>query len=157
MSYKCGPFCVFPKACLVIMLMPLFKIQYFMYFCIRKYIGTQGEICRQLKIFLTPPPHTHTPPADRSKVVVSVLFLFSVVVFYCFEVFPCSFPRVSSFLLALWSPRLGKRELVCVLLVHLFVCFVHVSFCRFPLSLGVGVGCGFWLWHSLDFLWTFLF
>ena len=40
-------------------------------------------------------------------------------------------PRVSSFLLALWSPRLGKRELVCVLLVHLFVCFVRVSFCHF--------------------------
>ena len=48
-------------------------------------------------------------------------------------------PRVSSFLLALLSPRLGKRELVCVLLVHcLFVCFVHVSFCHFSLPLGVG-------------------
>ena len=41
-------------------------------------------------------------------------------------------PRVSSFLLALLSPRLGKRELVCVLLVHcLFICFVYVSFCHF--------------------------
>ena len=39
--------------------------------------------------------------------------------------------RVSSFFLALWSPRLGKRELVCVLLVHLFVCFVLVSFLSF--------------------------
>ena len=35
--------------------------------------------------------------------------------------------------LALWSPRFGKRELVCVLLVHLFVYFAHVS-----LPLGVG-------------------
>ena len=43
-----------------------------------------------------------------------------------------------SFILTLWSPRLGKRELVCVLLVHLFVCFVRVSFCHFPLPLGVG-------------------
>ena len=34
--------------------------------------------------------------------------------------------------------NLGKRELVCVLLVHLFVCFVHVSFCHFSLPLGVG-------------------
>ena len=40
-------------------------------------------------------------------------------------------PRVSSFLLALWSPCLGKRELVYVLLVHLFVCFVRVCFCLF--------------------------
>ena len=40
--------------------------------------------------------------------------------------------RGSSFLLALW-----KRELVCVLLVHLFVCFVHVSFCNFSLPLGI--------------------
>ena len=47
-------------------------------------------------------------------------------------------PRVSSFLLALWLPRLGKKELVCALLVHLFVCFVRVSFCHFSLFLGIG-------------------
>ena len=56
-------------------------------------------------------------------------------------------------LLALWSPRLGKREMVCVLLVHLFVCFVRV--CHFSLPLDVGVWCGLWLWHSLDFLLIF--
>ena len=50
---------------------------------------------------------------------------------------PC--PHVSSFLTALWTPRLGKRELVCVFLVHLFVCFVRVSFIfHFSLPLGVG-------------------
>ena len=38
------------------------------------------------------------------------------------------------------SPRLGKRELVCVLLVHLFVCFSRVNCCHFSLPLGVG-GC----------------
>ena len=43
-------------------------------------------------------------------------------------------PRVSSFLLALWSPRLGKKEL----LMHLFLCFARVSFCPFSLPLGVG-------------------
>ena len=42
-------------------------------------------------------------------------------------------PRDSSFLLALWSPRLEKSELVCVLLVHLFVCFCH---CSLPLGVG---------------------
>ena len=25
-----------------------------MYFCIKKYIGMQGEVCRQLKLFLDP-------------------------------------------------------------------------------------------------------
>ena len=35
-----------------------------MYFCIMNYIGTKGEVCRQLKIFLKP----------RSKAVVPVLF-----------------------------------------------------------------------------------
>ena len=54
-------------------------------------------------------------------------------------------PRFSSFLLALWSPGLGKRELVCVLLVHLFVCFVRVSFCHCSLPPGVGG----WLWFVI--------
>ena len=66
--------------------------------------------------------------------------------------------RVSSFLLALWSPRLGKRELVCVLLVHLLVCFACVSlffffFSFFSSSRGRGLAavcdCGT--------PWTFLF
>ena len=39
-------------------------------------------------------------------------------------------PRVSSFFLAL----LSQRELVCVLLVHLFVCFVRVSLSFFSSS-----------------------
>ena len=65
-------------------------------------------------------------------------------------------PRVSSFLLALWSPRLGKRELVCVRLVQLFLCFVRVSFCHFSLSLSIGGWLRFVIvaltgWHSLDF------
>ena len=45
---------------------------------------------------------------------------------------------VSSFLLALWSPRLGKRELVYVLLVHLFICIARIMFCPFSLPLEVG-------------------
>ena len=47
-------------------------------------------------------------------------------------------PRVSSFLLALCSPRLEKRELVCVFLVHLIVCFVDVKFGHFSLPPFVG-------------------
>ena len=69
-------------------------------------------------------------------------------------------PRVLSFLLALWSPCLGKRELVCVFLMHLFVCFVHVLsfvvFVIFLFLLVLGVGCGLWLWHSLDLSINFL-
>ena len=58
------------------------RTELFMYFCIMNYIGTKVEVYRQLKIFLSPlpspaPPH---PPrvvyaTDRSKAVVSVLFL----------------------------------------------------------------------------------
>ena len=70
---------------------------------------------------------------------------------HCFALFP----RVSSYLLALGSPRLGKRELVCVLLVHLFVLRVLV-FVLLLFLLVSGVGCGLWLWHSLDFSITFL-
>ena len=47
-------------------------------------------------------------------------------------------PRVSSFLLALRSPRLGKRGMVNVLLVRLFCLFVRVCFCHFSFPLGVG-------------------
>ena len=39
--------------------------------------------------------------------------------------------------LALISSRFGKRELVFVLLVQLFVYFARVSFCHFSLPLGV--------------------
>ena len=75
------------------------RTELFVYFCIKKYIGTQGEVCRQLKIFLN-----HT---DRSKAVVPVLFLFCVALWFilrgtsCFNVFPCSLSSCSSFLLAL--------------------------------------------------------
>ena len=47
----------------------------FIYFCIRNYIGTQGEGCLQLIIFLNSPVVYAT---DRSKVVVPVLFFNSV-------------------------------------------------------------------------------
>ena len=31
------------------------RTEHFMYCCVKKYVGTQGEVCRQLKIFLTSP------------------------------------------------------------------------------------------------------
>ena len=55
------------------------RTKLFMYFCIKKYIETQGEVCRQLKYFQPPPP---PPPVvyatNRSKAVVPVFFLFCV-------------------------------------------------------------------------------
>ena len=40
------------------------------------YIGTKGEVCRQLNIFLPPAPTQPVVYAtDRSKAVVPVLFL----------------------------------------------------------------------------------
>ena len=55
------------------------RTELFMYFCIKKYIGTQGEVCRQLKIFLNPPVVYVT---DRSNAVVPVLFLFCVALWF---------------------------------------------------------------------------
>ena len=50
-----------------------------MYFCIINYIGTKGEVCRQLKHVLTRTPSPPLPPVvyatDRSKAVVPVVFL----------------------------------------------------------------------------------
>ena len=120
-------------------------------------------ILSTVKNIFTPPPTPSPAPVvystDRSKAVVPVLFLFCVALWHCglyygaLHVIKSSrafCPRVSSFLLVLWSPRLGKRELVCVLLVHLFVLYVLV-FVIFLFLLVSGVGCGLWLRHSLDF------
>ena len=51
------------------------RTEFFMHFCIKKYIGTQGEVCRQLKIFY-PPPAVVCAAADCSGAMVQVLFLF---------------------------------------------------------------------------------
>ena len=64
---------------------------------------------------------------------------------------------VFSVLLAFWSPCLGKRELVFVLNVHLFVNYAHVNLCHFFSSswcqgLAATSACG----SSWTFLFTFL-
>ena len=48
----------------------------------------------------------------------------------------CSHVVGFQFCLALWSPRLGKRELVYVLLVQLFVYCAYIKFYPFSLALG---------------------
>ena len=65
-----------------------------MYFYIKKYIRTQGEVCRQLKILQHSAPVVYA--TEHSKAMVKVLFLFCVALWVvlwgasCFKVFPCS-------------------------------------------------------------------
>ena len=99
---------------------------------------------------------------DRSKAVVPVLVLLFVALWFvlrgdllyvllCVILFLCF-----SVLLVLRLPRLGKRELILVLFVHLFgLCLF--GFVGFLFLLVSGNGCGLWLWHFLDFSLTFFF
>ena len=63
-----------------------------------------------------------------------------VVLFLCFAV-----------LLSLRLPRLGKRELILVFFVRLFDLRLFCFICYLFLLVS-GKGCGWWLWHSMDFL-----
>ena len=80
-----------------------------------------------------------------------MLYLFCVALWFilrgtsCFKVFPCSLSSCFVIPFSIVITSLGKREPVCVLLVHLFVCFVRVSFCHFSLPRGVGG----WLWFVI--------
>ena len=133
------------------------QTELFMYFCITKCIVTQGEVCRQLKMFNRPPP----PLGALCYKAVVPVFLFCVALWFilwgasCFKVFPCSL--FSCFFIPILKQRKRKRELVCVLLlVHLFVCFVNIRFCPFslPLVLGLAAVCDYGT--SWTFLLTFL-
>ena len=91
-----------------------------------------------------------------SKAVVPVLVLLFVAlwfilrsdllyVFLCVILFLCFLV-----LLVLRLPRLGKRERILVLFIHLFgLCLFR--FVGFLFPLGSGKGCGLSLWYSLDF------
>ena len=112
-----------------------------MYVCNKKYIGTQCEFCRQLKIFLPPPPSPAPVvySTDRSKAVVPVLFLFCVALRFilrgasCYKVFLCSFFIPFSIVIT----SLGEEGAgLCA--SRALVCFVRFSFCHFSLPPGVG-------------------
>ena len=66
----------------------------------------------------------------------------------------CYFVIYFPVLLALRLPRLGKRELLLVLSVRLFDLRLFGFVC-FLFLLGSCMGCGLWLWHSLDFFLLF--
>ena len=57
---------------------------------------------------------------------------------------PCSHVFQSSS--ALWSPRLEKRVLVCMILAFLFVYFTCVAFCLFSFF---SFSVGGWLWSNI--------
>ena len=84
--------------------------------------GTQEEDSRQKKCFKPPVVYS----TDRSKAVVPVLVLLFVALWfilrgYLMSVLPCVILFLCfSVLLALRSPRLGKRELILLLFVRLF-------------------------------------
>ena len=59
------------------------RTETFIYFCIKKYIGTQGEVFRQLKILLNPAV-VYAP--DCPKAVVPVLFLYCVALWFMFKI-----------------------------------------------------------------------
>ena len=96
---------------------------------------------------------------DRSKTVVPMLFLFCVALYFTLRdasclILPCSLSMCSFCPLAFWSACLGKRELVFVLIMHLFVSYAHVNLCHFFSSswcqgLAATSACGS--------SWTFLF
>ena len=93
---------------------------------------------------------------DRSKAVVPVLVLLLVALWFIlrgdlFNVLSCVILFLCfSVLSTLRLPRLGKRELILVLLVRLFdLCFF--GFIGFLFLLVSWKGSRLWLWHSLDF------
>ena len=67
-------------------------------------------------------------------------------------VLPCTLPSCFFSPFSIVITSLGEgRELVYVLLVHLFIYFACADFFLFSLPLGVGVVCGLCLLHSMDF------
>ena len=97
-----------------------------MYVCIKKYVGTQGEVCRRLQIFLTP---TVVYATYRSKAVVRVLFLFCVALWFilrgalCFKVFPCSLSSYFFISFSIVITSLGEEGAGLCASRVLFVCF----------------------------------
>ena len=122
----------------------IMRTELFMCFCVKKDIGTQGEVCPQLKIFKLspPPPHPRRPPlppqppapevnaTDRSKAVVPVFSLFCVALWFIrirgasyFKVFPCSLSScfVIPFSIVIISLR---KEGACLCVFRAVVCLL---------------------------------
>ena len=133
----------------------LYANRIFMYFCMKSSIGRVK--LASCKIALNPPMIYST---DRSEAVVSVLVLLFVALWFIlrgdlFFVLPCAILFLCfSVILALQLPRLWKRELFLVFFIRLFALRLFAFVC-FLFLLVSGKGCGFGLWHFLDFSLTF--
>ena len=109
------------------------------------------------KSALNPPVVCST---DRSKAVVPVSVLRFVALWFILQgdllyVVPCVMLFLCfSVLLILRLPRLGKRGLILVLFIRLFSLCLF-GFVGFLFLFGSRKSCGLWLWHSLDFSFTF--
>ena len=122
----------------------LFDLRLFGFVCFL-FLLVSGKGCGLCKSALTPPPVVYS--TDRSKAVVPVLVLLFVALWFIqrgdlFYVLPYVILFLCfSVLLALRLPRLGKRELILVLLVRLFdLCLF--GFVCFLFLLVSGKGCG---------------
>ena len=125
------------------------------------------KVLYSCKDALNPPPPP--PPNTRWFTLLTVLrrwsrcwsyslllcgLFFEAICFMSYLLLFCS--CVFQSLLALQLPRLGKRKLILVLFIRLFdLCLF--GFVDFFFLLVSGKGCGLWLWHSLDFSFTFFF
>ena len=139
---------------------------HFYVFCIKTYIENQGEVLSTIQISLHPPPptpHTHTrwsmlPTAlwrwtkCNSYFVwlcVTLWFLIRDVLSTCFYVFsPVWHCDHLAWVRESWS--IICFSCICLFILYVLLC---VSFLFFMVT---WVGCGMWLWHSLDFSFNFL-
>ena len=113
----------------------IMRAELFMNFCIKNYIGTQGEDLSTVKV-LCPPPVVMLPTVLRrwswcwvyfvwlcvftmGRFLLSLALLFVLVVLHCDHL--------------VWG---RESELIYVLLMHLFVYFARVHVCLLPLPLG---------------------
>ena len=97
----------------------------FMYFELRNGSGHRVKVCRQQKCFK--PPVVYATTFQRPGVIpVCCVAFWPFHVESCLAL--CSHVVIIQSCLALWSSRLGKRELVYALLVLLFVYFAYVKF-----------------------------
>ena len=116
------------------------RIEFLCIFALRHTSAPRVKFVDSYKYFYPPVVYA----TDRSKAVVPVLFLCCVALWFilrdatCFKFFPCSLSSCFFIPFSIVFTSLGKRELVCVLLVHLFVCFVRVNFCHFSFPFDFG-------------------
>ena len=118
----------------------------FLYISVLKVASGPRVKLASCKIALTPPVVCST---DRSKAVVPVLVLLFVALWFILRsdllyVFPCVILFLCfSVLLVLRLPRLGKKDLILVLFVHLFGCVdLSVSSSSWGLGRAAVCDCG---------------